>query len=300
VTGPPVVLETPDERFENLPGWPWPPRYVGLAGMRMHYVDAGPRYGQAVLLLHGEPTWSFLYRGIIPPIAAAGFRVIAPDFIGFGRSDKLATQADYSYAFHVETLAQLLAALGLDDLTLVAHDWGGLIGLRVLAAEPGRFARVLLANTGLPTATLPPPAAFFEWRDWSQRVPDFRAGRVVRAGCLRPIPAAVEAAYDAPFPDERFKAGARAFPMLVPVRDDDPAQAANETAWEVLASWTRPLLTAFSDSDPLTRGGDRVFQERIPGARGQPHVTIAGAGHFLQEDRGDELARIILAFARSR
>jgi haloalkane dehalogenase len=300
MTGPRgAALRTPDERFRDLPGFPFEPRYAAVAGLRMHYVDEGPRDGPCVLLLHGEPTWSFLYRHMIPVLAAAGLRAVAPDLIGFGRSDKLARREDYSYAFHVATVKGFLATLGLTGVTLVGQDWGGLLGLRAVAEEPGRFARVVAANTALPTGAEPMPEAFLQWREYSQRTPEFRPGRIVRRGCLAPLDPAVEAAYDAPFPDDTFLAGARVFPMLVPASPDDPAHAANVAAWRALARWTRPFLTAFSDGDPVTAGADRAFRERIPGARGQPHVTIRDAGHFLQEDRGEELARVVADFVRA-
>jgi haloalkane dehalogenase len=292
------VLRTPDERFASLPGWGFEPRYVEVGvGIRVHFVDEGPRDGDVVVLLHGEPSWSYLYRKMVPPLADAGFRVVAPDLVGFGRSDKLASRGDYTYAAHVEWMrAALFDALGLRDITLVCQDWGGLIGLRLVAEHEGRFARVVAANTGLPTGDQRLTDAFLAWQQFSQEAPEFPVGRIVAGGCATTPPDEVVAAYDAPFPDESYKEGARQFPVLVPTRPDDPAAAANRAAWEVLARWEKPFLTAFSDGDPITRGGERVFQQRVPGAKGQPHVVIEGGGHFLQEDRGEELARVVIGW----
>lgn len=293
------VLRTSDERFAGLPGYPFAPRYVDIGGLRMHYVDEGPRGAEPVLLLHGEPSWSYLYRKMIPILVEAGLRPVAPDFFGFGRSDKPASRADYSYQFHVDSLWAFIKALDLRGITLVGQDWGGLIGLRVAAEHPERFARILAANTFLPTGDQPPGEAFLRWQRFSQEAPELPVGRIVNGGCVSELPPEVIAAYDAPFPDERYKAGARAFPLLVPTRPDDPASEPNRRAWQVLERWEKPFLTAFSDSDPITRGADAIFQRRVPGARGQPHTTITGAGHFLQEDRGEELARVIVEFVRA-
>ncbi len=290
------VLQTPDERFRDLPGWTFPPRYVHVGGLRIHYVDEGPAGAPPVLLLHGEPSWSYLYRTMIPPIAAAGFRAIAPDLVGFGRSDKPARRRDYTYARHVAWLRGFIEALDLRGTTLICQDWGGLIGLRLAAENEARFARIVAANTALPTGDDPPGRAFRLWRLFSQLAPRLPIGRIVGAGCATKLTPEVTAAYDAPFPSERYKAGARQFPVLVPTSPDDPAAAANRWAWALLARWEKPFLTAFSDGDPITRGAERPMQDRIPGARGQPHTIIRGAGHFLQEDRGEELARVAIAF----
>jgi haloalkane dehalogenase len=290
------TIRTPDERFANLPGYPFQPHYVDVAGCRMHYLDEGPRSANPVLMLHGEPSWSYLYRKMIPPVAAAGHRVVAPDLIGFGRSDKPVNKSDYSYQFHVASIAALIEALDLHDITLYGQDWGGLIGLRVAAEHPERFAGIIAANTGLSTGDQPLTEAFFRWRTYSQTVPDFHCGGIVKGACQTKLPPEVVAAYDAPFPDDRYKAGPRAFPLLVPAQPDDPAAPANRKAWESLRQWHKPFLTAFSDGDPVTSGGERVFQKLIPGAQGQPHVTIAGAGHFLQEDKGEECAQVVIEF----
>lgn len=295
------VLRTPEERFANLPGYAFKPHYVELpdteGGMlRMHYVDEGPSGGPAVLLLHGEPSWSYLYRKMIGPLAARGCRVIAPDLIGFGRSDKPAARTDYTYQRHVDWVRGLLNKLALKDITLFCQDWGGLIGLRLVGEEPDRFARVVAANTMLPTGDHHPGQAFLAWQKFSQEIPQLPVGNLIRGGCARPVTPEVIAAYDAPFPDETYKEGARQFPMLVPVSPDDPAAPANRKAWEGLASFRKPFLTAFSDKDPITKGAEKVLQENVAGAKGQPHRVTQNAGHFLQEDAGEELARVILEF----
>lgn len=292
------VLRTPDERFSNLPSFNFEPHYVDVNGLRMHYVDDGPREADPVLLLHGEPSWCYLYRKMIPIITAAGLRAVAPDLIGFGRSDKPIRREDYSYKMHVDFVTGFIDALDLNDITLFGQDWGGLIGLRIAAEHPERFARIVVANTGLPTGDRPMTEAFMKWREYSQTVQEFHAGGIVKGACVTKLAPEVIAAYNAPFPDERYKAGARAFPMLVPIRPDDPASEANRAAWEVLRRWDKPFLTAFSDGDPVTRGSERAFQKEVPGARNQPHVTIGGAGHFLQEDKGEELAEVVVEFIR--
>jgi haloalkane dehalogenase len=295
------ILRTPEDRFAGLPDFPYVPRYVEVEdGLRVAVVDEGPADGETVLLLHGEPSWSFLYRRMIPVLVGAGLRVVAPDLIGFGRSDKPADPAAYSYAGHVEWMRQaLFDRLDLRDVTLVGQDWGGLIGLRLVAEHPDRFARVVAANTGLPTGDQPMSEAFLAWQRFARESPDFQIGRVVANGCRTPLPPEVVAAYDAPFPDDRFTAGARAFPALVPTSPEDPAAAANRTAWEALTRWDKPFLTAFSDGDPITGGGDRVFQKLVPGAAGLPHTTLAGGGHFLQEDVGAELAQVVVDLVTS-
>jgi haloalkane dehalogenase len=297
------ILRTPDERFANLPGYPFAPHYVEVPSgdgktLRVHYLDEGPRDGEAVLLLHGEPSWSYLYRTMVPVLVAAGLRAVAIDLVGFGRSDKPAARADYTYQRHVDWTWAAVDAIGLLDVTFFGQDWGGLIGLRIVGEHPDRFARVVIGNTGLPVGDGPMSDAFMAWQNFSQTVPDFTVGRIVNGGCLTDLPEDVVAAYDAPFPDDSYKAGARQFPMLVPTQPDDPAVPANRAAWEVLRGFSKPFLTAFSDSDRITAGGFRVFQETVPGAKGQPHVTIEGGGHFLQEDKGPELASVIAGFVR--
>jgi haloalkane dehalogenase len=290
------ILRTPDERFSNLPDYPFAPHYVEVGGARIHYVDEGPKEAQPLLLLHGEPSWSYLYRKMIPLFVAAGYRALAPDLVGFGRSDKPVQRADYTYQRHVNWMNGLLEALDLRNITLVGQDWGGLIGLRLAAEHEERFARIVAANTFLPTGDTPAGEAFLRWQRYSQESPVFHAGGIVKGGCVTRLSTEVIAAYDAPFPDDRYLAGARQFPMLVPTTPNDPASAANRQAWEVLRRWQKPFLTAFGDSDAITRGGDRYFQATIPGAQGQPHTILEGAGHFLQEDKGPELARVIINF----
>ena len=294
-------LRTPDNRFANLPGYAFSPHYLmvddGEGGqLRVHYLDEGPATADPVLLMHGEPSWSYLYRKMIPILVAAGHRVIAPDLIGFGRSDKPTRREDYTYQRHVGWMQSLLDQLQLERITLVCQDWGGLLGLRLVAAHPERFARVVAANTMLPTGDHNPGEAFKNWQKFSQEVPVFPAGGVIKGGTTSTLPQAVVDAYDAPYPDESYKEGARQFPLLVPTTPDNPASAANRAAWQVLGQWHKPFLTAFSDSDPVTAGGDKVMQKLIPGTRGQAHTTIIGAGHFLQEDQGEQLAEVVVKF----
>jgi haloalkane dehalogenase len=304
------TLRTPDDRFVGLPDFAFAPHYVEVPSgddgepLRVHHLDEGPADAPVVLLLHGEPSWSYLYRHMIPVITAAGLRAVAPDLVGFGRSDKPTERADYTYERHVDWMRALLDALALTDITLVAQDWGGLIGLRLVGEHPERFARVVAANTFLPTGDDPPAEAFLAWQRFSQETPDFAVGKIVNAGCTTELAPEVVAAYDAPFPDDRFKAGARQFPMLVPTQPDDPAAPANRRAWESLQTFTKPFLCAFSDTDPITRGSDRRLRTEIPGCQGQPHRVfqtgqLLAGGHFLQEDAGPELARIVVDFVES-
>jgi haloalkane dehalogenase len=250
--------------------------------------------------MHGEPSWSFLYRRMIPILVDAGLRAVAPDLVGFGRSDKPTRRTDYTYQRHVDWMTSWLDAVDLEDATLVGQDWGGLIGLRLVAEHPDRFARVVAANTFLPTGDRVPGDAFIAWQRFSQETPDFAVGRIVNGGCTTDLSPDVVAAYDAPFPDESYKEGARQFPMLVPTSPDDPAAGPNRDAWDVLRRWTKPFLCAFSDQDPITRGADTVLRAEIPGCERRPHTVIEGAGHFLQEDRGEELAHVVVDFIRAR
>ncbi len=291
-----TVLKTPDARFAALDDFPWSPQYTAVDGMRMAHVEDGPGSGAPVLMLHGEPTWSYLYRKMIPVLARAGCRALAPDLIGFGRSDKLPAVGDYSYARHVAWVRGWIEALDLGGLTLVCQDWGSLIGLRLVAEIPERFDRVVVANGFLPLADRPAPRAFRIWRAFARYTPVFPVGRIVASGCARDLSAGARAAYDAPFPSERYKAGARAFPRLVPAEPDNPAVPDNQRAWEELGRWEKPFLTAFGDRDPIFRGADRVLQAHVPGARGQAHTTLKKAGHFLQEDVGEELAGAVAEF----
>jgi len=290
------TLRTPEDRFIALPDFGYPPRYADAGGLRMAYVEAGPPDGEAVLLLHGEPSWSFLYRKVLPVLADAGLRAIAADLVGFGRSDKPAEMSDYSYARHVEWVrAFAFDALDLSGVTLVGQDWGGLIGLRLVAEHPGRFARVVAANTGLPTGDHPMPEVWLRFREVVRTAPVLGISRLVQAGCRSVLAEEVLAAYEAPFPDESFKAAPRAMPSLVPTTPDDPASAANRAAWQQLSAWDKPFLVAFSDSDPITGAMAPVLKAAVPGAA---ETVIEGAGHFLQEDAGERLGAVIVDFIR--
>jgi haloalkane dehalogenase len=293
------VLRTPESRFANLPGFPYQPRWTEIGGLRIAHVDEGTTTADPVLLMHGEPTWSFLYRKMIPVLVAAGHRVIAPDLVGFGRSDKPADASDYSYRNHVKWMSAWLEANDFRHLTLFCQDWGSLIGLRMAAGMPERFDRIVLGNGGLPTGATPMPRAFRIWRAFSRYSPWFPIGRIVSTGCATKLTDAEIAAYDAPFPGRAYKVAARLFPGFVPATPDDPERANNERAWEVFRGWEKPFLTLFSSRDPITRGGERVWQEQVPGAKGQPHTIIRGAGHFLQEDKGAEIAQAISDFMRA-
>ena len=291
-------LRTPDSRFAALEGYPFTPNYVdveavGAPPLRMHYVDEGPRDGAPVVLLHGEPTWSYLYRNMIAPLAAAGHRVLAPDLIGFGRSDKPTRQQDYTYRRHVEWLTSWMTTLDLRDITAVVQDWGSLIGLRVAAEHPDRFAKLFIANGFLPIAERPISAAFTIWRSFAKYAPALSAGWLVDRATVHKVPKAIRHGYDAPFPDKRYQAGARAFPQLVPTSPSDPAIPANRAAWEVLGHWEKPVLCVFGSRDPILGKADGPLIRHIPGAAGQPHARIE-AGHFIQEDAGPELARRLL------
>lgn len=296
------ILRTPDERFEGLDAWPFAPRYTQISGqdgsvLRVHHVDEGPSEAAPILLMHGEPTWSYLYRKFIPNLTAKGHRVVCPDLIGFGRSDKLGARSDYTYERHVAWMSAWLLANDLKDITLFCQDWGGLIGLRLVAAFPDRFARLVIANTGLPVGT-GSSEGFDNWLTFSQTVPEFPVSLIVDMGTVRSLTDAEKAAYDAPFPDETYKEGARQFPTLVPITPEHASVAENIEAWKVLSRFTDPVLTCFSDSDPVSKGGEKVFIEKMPGAKGQPHLIIEKGGHFLQEDQPEQLCDLIDAFIR--
>lgn len=298
------TLRTPDERFRDIPEFPYAPNYSEISDddggvLRVAWIDEGPPDADPVLLLHGEPSWSFLYRRMIPVLTAAGHRVICPDLVGFGRSDKPASIEDHSYARHVEWMRALaFDVLDLSRATLVGQDWGGLIGLRLAAEHPDRFARIVVANTGLPTGDIPMPEVWWQFRTAIQNVPTIDVGRFVASGCRRPVGHAVRAAYDAPFPDDTYCAGPRAMPGLVPTTPDDPAAAANRSAWKALAASETPMLVAFSDGDPITGAMAGIFRREMRGAQGIEHPVIANAGHFLQEDAGEEFAAAIVDFLR--
>jgi haloalkane dehalogenase len=290
------ILRTPDECFSNLKDYPFAPNFIQIDDLRMHYLDEGSPSGKIILLMHGEPTWSYLYRKIIPILSREGYRIIAPDLIGFGKSDKPSAFEDYSYKNHVNWIAKFIQTLDLQNITLFCQDWGGLIGLRVAAENEALFAGIIASNTGLPTGDQPPSEAFKQWQEFSQVVPVFPTGNIVKGASVNTLSAEEIAAYDAPFPEEKYKAAARIFPKLVPTTPDDPASEDNRKAWHVLMKWQKPFLTCFSDSDPITKGGDMILQGMIPGTKGQSHTTIEKGGHFVQEDKPEELAKIILEF----
>jgi len=314
------ILRTPEKRFENLPDYDFSPNYVEIKGLRIHYVDEGPQEAPPILLMHGEPSWSFLYRKMIPPLVESGYRTIAPDLMGFGKSDKPSRTKDHSYQKHVDILLEFVRQLNLENITMFCQDWGGLIGLRLVGEDPDRFARIIAANTGLPSAKgikakigyplfklrikrlgritqeeFQRNTNLMTWVAYSQSVPELQIGDVVQSGTRTDLSDEVVKAYDAPFPDASFKAGARILPYLVPSQLSE-----NRKVWDnVLSKWEKPFLTAFSDKDPVTRGGERYFQRMIPGAQNREHVTIKDAGHFLQEDKGEELAEVILDFCKT-
>lgn len=294
------VIRTPDECFENLPDFPFPPNYVEVTTdeLRMHYVDEGWSEDEVILCLHGEPSWSFLYRNIIPPLAE-NCRVIAPDFIGFGRSDKYTELKDYTFAMHYAALEDFMIALDLNNTTLVCQDWGGMLGLTLATRHPARFKRLVIMNTGLATGDIDMGEGFKQWRNFTERIGrKMQIGRVFEMSMANTnnLTPEAKAAYEAPFPDERYKAGVATFPLLVPVNRDDPGAAELRETRDRLAEWGKPALVMFSDQDPITRGGERFFRKLIPTAGDQPEITIAGAGHFLQEEKGKEIAAHILAF----
>jgi haloalkane dehalogenase len=294
------VLRTPEDRFADLPDFGYPPRYADVGGLRLAYVEAGPADGEPVLLLHGEPSWSFLYRKVMPVLADAGLRAIAADLAGFGRSDKPAEVSDHSYVRHVEWIRALaFDRLDLRGLTLVGQDWGGLIGLRLVAEHPDRFARVVASNTGLPTGDQPMPDVWLRFREVVRTAPALSVSRLIQSGCRTPLPPAVLAAYEAPFPDQAFAAAVRAMPELVPTYPQDPASEANRAAWRRLSAWDKPFLVAFSDSDPITGAMAPVLRQAMPGAAGIEHPVLTGAGHFLQEDAGERLGAVIAEFVRA-
>lgn len=293
-------IRTPDHRFENLPEYPFEPNYVEIPdNLMIHYVDEGD--GPTVLLLHGEPSWSYLYRKMIPILVAQGFRAIAPDLIGFGRSDKLIHQEDYSYERHLGWMKAFIERLDLGHINLFCQDWGGLIGLRAVADLPELFDRVIAANTVLPMSGAQAPEAFKQWRDFSQNVPDFQAGKIIDTATTSKLTDEIISAYDAPFPDDQYKAGARVFPLLVPFSDTDTHQVlpACDEAWKRLQTFEKPFLTLFSDSDPIMVGLEKLFQKMVPGCRNMPHEIIKDAAHFLQEDKGELIANKVASFIKN-
>ncbi len=291
-----MILRTPEDRFGDLPNFEYTPNYLEVEGMRVHYIDEGSRGSNAILLMHGEPSWSFLYRHMIRILRSAGFRVLAPDLIGFGRSDKLSKQTDHTYGKHVEWMNTWFRKLNLEGVTMFCQDWGSLIGLRIALENQDKFKRIVLSNGGLPTGEQRMSDAFLEWRETSRNIRKFKTKTFMQQGTVTKLTEEVLNAYEAPFPNEMYKAGARIMPSLVPISTEDPEHLANKKAIEKFKEWNIPFLTAFSDSDPITRGGDRFWRENIPGAQGQKHTIIKGAGHFVQEDKGPELAKLLVEF----
>ncbi len=294
------LLRTPDERFENLIDFPFKPNYKEVDGIRIHYVDEGPKdAAEVILLMHGEPSWAFLYRHMIPILVQAGYRTVTPDLVGFGRSEKPTEQSDHTYHKHVQWISQLVNMLDLNNITLFCQDWGSLIGLRVAIENQERFKRIVLSNGGLPTGEQQMSEAFVNWRKFSRESPVFKIKRIIQGATTTKLSKEVREGYEAPFPDDSFKAGARILPSLVPISPDDPEHDANKKAIELYKQWKKPFLTAFSDTDPVTRGGDKFWQKIVPGAQGQNHVTIKNAAHFVQEDKGPELANLIVEFIKN-
>ena len=293
------LLRTSEERFENLPNFPYKPNYIVVDGIRIHYLDEGLNSTECVLLMHGEPSWCFLYRHMIPIFLDAGYRILAPDLVGFGRSDKPSEQDDHTYSKHVAWITKWMKMLNLRNITLFCQDWGSLIGLRVAIENEERFRRIILSNGGLPTGEQRMSNAFLKWREFSRNSPVFDIKTIIQGGTTTKLSKDILRGYDAPFPDDSFKAGARIMPSLVPIGKDDPEHEANKNATEKFRKWKKPFLTAFSDSDQITKGGERFWQKIVPGCQGQNHNTIKGAGHFIQEDKGPELAEIIVEFIRS-
>ena len=294
------TIRTPESRFNNLPDYNFISNYMNVEeGLRLHYLDEGKKDDPIVLLLHGEPTWSFLYRKMIPILSKNNFRVISPDLIGFGKSDKLIDKSEYSYQKHIDWLTTFILKLDLNDITLFCQDWGGLTGLRIITEMPERFSKVIASNTTLPTGKAPIPESFVKWRSFSQNSPEFDIGRVVGTdiGTIQPLATDIIAAYNAPFPSEEYKAGARIFPTLVPIEENDPESKKNLEAWAKLMQWNKPFLTIFGDADQIMIGAEKALQKLIPGAKNQNH-KILRAGHFIQEDKGEELAELIIEFYR--
>ncbi|MHA1454218.1 MAG: haloalkane dehalogenase, partial [Promethearchaeota archaeon] len=293
---------TPEHRFKNLDNYPFTPNYITVNDIRIHYVDEGPKDAEPILLMHGEPSWSYLYRNIIPALVKEGFRVLAPDLVGFGKSDKPAKQSDYTYASHLHWIQSWLDQVDLNNITMFCQDWGSLIGLRLAVANKDRFKRIILANGGM-NAPRPgsrgPPKVFLNWRKFSQKSPILPIGYIMQRGTYGEISREVKKAYNAPFPGPKYKAGARIFPSLVPIYPDEPEAINNIKAWDEYGKWDIPFLTAFSDKDPITRRGAKIAQKLALGAKDREHPIVKNAGHFLQEEKPEEIVKIILEFIKN-
>lgn len=298
------VKRTPEERFRNLPGFDFEPHYIEVTNsesgpLRMHYIDEGSRDGHIILCLHGQASWSYLYRKMIPILVGQGFRVIAPDYVGFGRSDKLASDTDYSYQAHIDWLRSFLSVMKMKNVTAFMFDWGGHFGLRIAADNPEFFNRIILSNTLFPMGPQERSDEFVKWAEKIVKQPVFPIGDMVSQGVVNELSSEVVAAYDAPFPDENFKAGPRSFPMIMPIAADRPGVSENRAAWQKLAKWEKPLLTLFSKRAAETEVPPFKIQTHIPGAKGQPHALLADAGFFIAEDKSEELADRIIDFVRT-
>ena len=292
-------LNTPEENFVNLEGYTFESNFLEIEhGMKVHYVDAGPSdSSETILLMHGEPSWSYLYRSMIPPLVEAGFRCIAPDLIGFGKSSKPTEQSSYTYENHIRWMQEVIDQLSLNNMTLFGQDWGGLVGLRIVAQNEEKFKRIVVSNTFLPTGDRKPSEAFLKWQAFSQKVEQFPVEFVMQGATTTESSSEILRGYRAPFPNDDYTAGAKIFPMLVPTTPDDPESENNREAWKnVFTKWNKPLITLFGDSDPVTAGADKAFQKLVPGASGQDHATIKAGGHFIQEDQGPVLAQHIIQF----
>jgi haloalkane dehalogenase len=292
------LLRAPDENFENLPDFPFKPHYVKVDGIRIHYLDEGSNDEEIILLMHGEPSWCYLYRYMIPPLVKVGFRCLAPDLVGFGRSDKPKELSNHTYAKHVEWMTKWMLLLDLQNITLFGQDWGSLIGLRMAIENQDRFKRIVISNGGLPVAEREQSESFLKWREFSRTTPVFPIGRIIQGATTTRLKREILKAYDAPFPDESFKAGPRIMPSLVPISPDDPENDANKRALEQFGKWEKPFLTAYSDADPISKGRDRKWHELVPGTKGQNHTTIINGGHMVQEDKSPELVEVIIDFIK--
>src|SRR6056300_113631 len=297
------VLKNDPSDFEGLKDWEYKENFYTLkteyGDMNIHYIDEGSSSENTVLLLHGEPDWGYIYRKFIDPLVAAGVRVVVPDLPGFGKSDKLSERSSYTYEKNVNWMETWMKDLELNNITLFGQDWGGLIGLRLVAENEDMFKNVVISNTALPTGDISAGKAFEDWKNYAQTVENFHAGGIIKGGTVKGLDQYVIDAYNAPFPDDSYKEAARQFPMLVPVTPDNPSSQKNREAWEVLKNWNKPFLCVFSEQDEIFNGVDKAFTKLIPGCQNQPHKTIQG-GHFIQEDNPEECIEAILHVLASK